>query len=93
MHHLSFLFNLVLLLREDDVGPGVLGRGPGAGPLRLDPKVVDAPGQPEEAVLAPVGAPGVADDPVLLTVLLAVAHHGDVVVDVRGVCIVREDPT
>ena len=54
-------------------------RGPDAVPL--DAEVVPVHGNPEEAVLAPVGAPGVATDPVLLAVLLAPAHHGDLVVD------------
>ena len=39
-------------------------------------------GHEEVAVHAPVGAPGVLDDPVLLAVLgLAVAHHQDAVVE------------
>ena len=65
---------------EAGLGPGVLGRGP-AAEAALYGDVVDSPRQAEESLLAPVGAPGVPDDPVLLPVLLTVAHHRDVVVD------------
>ena len=51
----------------DLISPCVLGRGPGA--LALNEDIVDALADAEEALLAPVGTPGIADVPVLLTVL------------------------
>jgi len=59
-----------------------LGSGPDA--VCLYGEVVLVHGDPEEAVLAPVGAPGVAANPVLLTLLVPPpAHHTDLVVDYR----------
>lgn len=50
----------------DLLGPCVGGGGPGA--LGLDGDVVDALANAEEALLTPVGAPGVSNVPELLTV-------------------------
>ena len=47
------------------LSPCLLGDGPRAL-LRLDPEVVDATGEPEPALLAPVNPPGVPDQPVLV---------------------------
>lgn len=51
----------------DLISPCVLGRGPGA--LALNKDIVDALADAEEALLSPVGAPRVADVPVLLAIL------------------------
>ena len=50
-------------------------------------------GDPEEPVLAPVGAPRVAPDPVLLPTLLPPPHHRDLVVDDGVADLLRVDPS
>ncbi len=66
-----------------------LGVGGDAGhAVVLDVKVVGVHLHAEEAVLAPVGAPGVAADPELNAVLNAVADHRDFVVD-EAACLLR----
>ena len=49
-------------------------------------------GDPEEAVLPPVGAPAVPPDPELLAggLVPAPAHHGDLVVDLRPLQLLKQ---
>ena len=59
----------------------------------LDAEVVAVHGHVEEAVVAPVGTPGVATDPVLLASggVLAVTNDGDLVVDHGEADVLRVD--
>ena len=83
-----------LLIRGDMprlLSPGVLRSGPGA--VALDGDVVGATADAEETILTPVLTPGVADEPVLLAILLTVSNDGDVVDDVEVASVITVDAT
>ena len=83
-----------LLIRGDMprlLSPGVLRSGPGA--VALDGDVVGATADAEETILTPVLTPGVADEPVLLAILLTVTNDGDVVDDVEVASVITVDAT
>ena len=66
--------------------------GPVAGGGVLNSELVGSTLQKEEAVVGPVVAPGVTDDPVLLALVgLAVSYHGDLVVVRLVGAVVNED--
>ncbi len=71
------------------LGPCVAGHGPLA--VGLDAEVVLALQEPEEPVLAPVGAPGVPADPVFNAVFDAPAHQADGVHELGFVALVDEN--
>mmetsp|Transcript_15528 Transcript_15528/g.32844 ORF Transcript_15528/g.32844 Transcript_15528/m.32844 type:complete len:377 (+) Transcript_15528:853-1983(+) len=72
------------------LGLTMVARG-GPGALRLDGNGVAPSSDPRPAIVAPVAAPGVAEDPVILPVVSAVTNHTDDVVNVHVMSRVLKD--